>query len=221
MKINRLTLYTSALASLKIFYGEVLSLKILSAEGDIIVFKAGETELVFKETSGDTAPFYHFAFNIPSNKLNEAIEWMKGRAELLQTSDNNYIADFENWNAKSIYFIDPAGNIVELIARFDLKNDTEEKFDSSQILNVSEIGIVTHDVLAFREKLINEYNTFDFTKSVNSKAFSVIGDDNGLFIVVPEKRNWYPTQMPSQKFPFEIEFINDAGEAFTFTDKIM
>ena len=40
------------------------------------------------------------------------------------------IANFVNWHAKSVYFFDPAGNIVELIARFDLDNKTSETFSS-------------------------------------------------------------------------------------------
>ena len=221
MRITRLTLYTSDLITIKNFYGEVLSLKIISDEEHEIIFQIGETELIFKESLGGETPFYHFAFNITSNKIEEAIEWMNEKAELLPIFDNNCVADFINWNAKSIYFIDPAGNITELIARFDLNNDTEEKFDSLQILNVSEMGIVTDNVEACRQKLIEKYKVFDFVKSVNSNTFSAMGDDNGLFIIASENRNWYPTKTPSRKFPFEIEFINDSGEVFILTDKTM
>jgi catechol 2,3-dioxygenase-like lactoylglutathione lyase family enzyme len=221
LSIPKLTLYTSDLSAIKEFYSSVLSLKIISESNDKIVIQIGETELTFKKFSGDKDPFYHFAFNIPSNKIEEAMEWIKGKVNLLPISDNNYIADFVNWNAKSIYFLDPAGNIVELIARFDLRSDIKEKFNSSQILNVSEIGIVTNYVPAFRQKLIEQYKVFDFVKSLNSDTFSAMGDDNGLFIVASENRNWYPTQIPSQKSPFEITFINDAGSSTHLSDKIM
>jgi hypothetical protein len=55
------------------------------------------------------------------------------------------IADFVNWRAKSVYFFDPAGNIIELIARFDLNNASSEKFSSEQFLSLSEIGLVFPD----------------------------------------------------------------------------
>ena len=155
------------------------------------------------------------------DKIEEAKEWMNGKAELLPVEDNNYIADFVNWNAKSIYFYDTVGNIVEFIARFDLQNDTAEKFNSSHVISVSEMGIVTNDVTAFADKLKNEYKVFDFVKSVNSDSFSAMGNDNGLFIIAIENRNWYPTKVPSQKSPFEIKFINDNGETFIITDKTM
>lgn len=220
MRITELTLYTNNLFAIKLFYGSVLGLNINSESDNRIAFQAGETILIFKEDKNSN-PFYHFALNIPSNKIEETKRWMNGKAELLPVSDNNFIADFVNWNAKSIYFYDSAGNIVEFIARFDLANDTIEKFDSSQILNVSEMGIVTNNVPALTQKLKDEYKVFDFVKSVNSDTFSAMGDGNGLFIVASENRNWYPTQLPSQKSPFEIMFINDTGEAFAVSDKIV
>ena len=220
MKIKELTLYTNNFLAVKDFYGNVLNFALKSESDNFVEFQIQETVLRFKEDK-TINPHYHFAFNIPSNKIEEAKKWMNGKAELLPIEDNNYIADFVNWNAKSIYFNDPVGNIVEFIARFDLQNDVVEKFDSLQILSVSEMGIVTNDVTAFTDNLKNEYKVFDFVKSVNSDSFSAIGDDNGLFIVAVENRNWYPTKVPSQKSPFEIKFINDAEETFIVTDKTM
>lgn len=220
MQIKELTLYTDNIPAVKDFYGNICSLKVNSDSKNYIEFQAGETVLIFKEDK-TIHPHYHFAFNIPSNKIGEAKEWIKGKAELLPISDNNYIADFVNWNAKSIYFFDPVGNIVEFISRFDLQIDIEEKFDSSHILNISEMGIVTNDVTAFTNKLKNKYKVFDFIKSINSDTFSAMGDDKGLFIVVIENRNWYPTKVLSQKFPFEVKFVNNTGETFTLADKIV
>lgn len=219
MQIKELTLHTNKLAAIKNFYGSILSLEIILQNDSQIAFQAGATKLIFKEIQAIISPFYHFAFNIPSNKVEEAKEWMQGKADLMCVSENSFIADFENWHAKSVYFFDSVGNIVEFIARFDLKNDTREKFDSSHLLNVSEIGIVTKDVPALKEKLINDYKVSDFVKSVNSDTFSAMGDDNGLFILAVENRNWYPTKTQSQKFPLEVKFINDYGETFTLTDK--
>jgi hypothetical protein len=221
LQIKELTLHTNNIAAIKDFYGSILSLDIISENPDTISFQAGNTQLNFKSNSECNNPFYHFAFNIPSNKIEEAKEWMNSKAELISISENNFTADFVNWQAKSVYFLDTVGNIVEFIARLDLNNSSHEKFSSSQILNVSEIGIVTGNVTGLRQKLISDYKVPDFVKSVNSDTFSAMGDDNGLFIVASNNRNWYPTQIPSQKFPFEVKFINDFGEEFTLTDKTM
>lgn len=221
MRIKELTLHTNNLTAVKDFYGSVILMRINSESSNQVSLQAGATQLIFKESNTEELPHYHFAFNIPSNKIEEAKEWMIGKSELLSISENNYIADFVNWKAKSIYFYDSVGNIVEFIARFDLANDSMEKFDSSKIINVSEMGIVTNNVPSLTQKLKKEFKVFDFVKSVNSDTFSAMGDDNGLFIVASENRNWYPTQVPSQKSPFEIEFINDAGEALNISDKIV
>ena len=64
-----------------------------------------------KQTTGK--PFYHYAINIPANKIEEAKDWLSNRVRLLWMEDyKDDIADFVNWHAKSIYFYDPAGNIV-------------------------------------------------------------------------------------------------------------
>ena len=91
--------------------------------GSGITITAGETKLIFEEAQADQNPFYHFAFNIPSNKFEEAYEWAKDKVKLLWLKDyDSFIADFKNWHAKSFYFKDPAGNILEMISRFDLND---------------------------------------------------------------------------------------------------
>ena len=88
-----------------------------------ITVTAGKSSLIFEEADAGVNPFYHFAFNIPSNKFEEAFEWMRQKVELLWLDDyKGYVADFVNWHAKSFYFVDPAGNILELISRFDLND---------------------------------------------------------------------------------------------------
>ena len=37
-------------------------------------------------------------------------------------------------------------------------------------------------------------------------------DDEGLFIVVPENRNWYPTNVAGGIFPLGVKFINRGKE---------
>ena len=90
-------------------------------------------QLIFDEIDTTGNPFYHFAFNIPSNKFEEAFQWMQTRVDLLWLDDyKSYIADFTNWNAKSFYFTDPAGNILEFISRFDLDDIAAEPFSAAQ-----------------------------------------------------------------------------------------
>jgi hypothetical protein len=120
------------------------------------------------------------------------------------------IADFVNWHAKSVYFYDAAGNIVELIARVDLNNKTDEAFSSTQFLSINEVGLVFKEN-EFEQRasgLLNSYSLSYFSKQPPLPQFRAIGDDEGLFVVVPERRNWYPTEKPAGIYPMTIQFEN-------------
>ena len=58
------------------------------------------------------------------------------------------IVDYSHWNAHSIFFLDPGGNVVEYIARHDLKNGAPGAFSSRDILGTSEIALIVDDVPA-------------------------------------------------------------------------
>ena len=214
MEINRVILQTSALKELTTFYTTAFGLPAVSKNENEITINIGSTELVFKQVSA-ADPFYHIAINIPANKIEEAKSWLSGRVELIWIDDyKSDIADFVNWHAKSVYFFDPAGNIVELIARFDLDNKTDESFSASQFLCISEVGLVMKDADFNKSAsdLLEKYQLSYFDKQPPLPQFRAIGNDKGLFIVVPENRNWFPTDKPSGIFPMEIQFVNEGKE---------
>ena len=63
------------------------------------------------------APFYHFALLVPGDRFDAALAWARERVELLPDRETGEVVfDFTNWDARAVYFHDPAGNIVELIA---------------------------------------------------------------------------------------------------------
>ena len=211
MQITRVIFQTSALKELTTFYSKLMELPTdINTENEITI-KIGSTELVFKQ-AGTADPFYHLAINIPANKIEEAKSWLIDRVELIWMNDyKSDIADFINWHAKSIYFFDPAGNIVELIARFDLNNTTDKPFSSTQFLSVSEVGLVIKENEFDKsvDNLLKQYNLTYFDKQPPLMLFKAIGDDEGLLIAVPEKRNWFPTIKPSGIFPMEVQFENE------------
>ena len=210
MKINKLSLQTAYLKTLQEFYSSVLELPVEQIDEKEIKIKIGDSDLTFTETTNGE-PFYHYAINIPANKIEEAKDWLSSKVRLLWMDDyKNDIADFVNWHAKSVYFYDPAGNIVELIARFDLDNKTGETFSSHQLLSVNEVGLVFTDENFEKEvaSLQNSYSLSYFDKQPPLPKFRAMGDDHGLFVIVPEHRNWYPTDKPSGIFPMTVEFDN-------------
>jgi len=213
MLLTKVQLQTNHLSALHHFYEEILELNIVYPGEKSISVTAGKSVLIFEETSININPFYHFAFNIPSNKFEEAFEWMKQKVGLLWLEDyKGYVANFVNWHAKSFYFPDPAGNILEMIARFDLNDVVQEKFSSMHIRNVSEIGLV-FPVKKFDtdvNRLLEQYPLSYFDKQPPMPHFKAVGDDEGLFIIVPENRVWFSTKnIKSKIFPIGITFIEN------------
>lgn len=211
MLFQEIRLQTRKLSPLYHFYKDILELFLSEPNDSHFTIQTRDTRLIFEEASNAlTDPFYHFAFNIPSNKIREAYEWLKERTDLLWIEDyKSYIADFRNWNAKSVYFLDPAGNVAEFIARADLNDVVDEPFSSSHVRSVSEIGLVFPEQ-SFKqsiEKLMKDHQLTYFIKQPPLESFCAIGDDEGLFIIVPENRSWYPCKdKPAGIFPMQISF---------------
>jgi catechol 2,3-dioxygenase-like lactoylglutathione lyase family enzyme len=209
MKILEIEIQTDNITETESFYSEILGLQLVNKNQNSISFKAGQSKLTFIK-SDNIKPKYHFAFNIPNNKLEEAILWAKSRLSLIENDENGIIANFESWNANAIYFYDNNNNIVEFIARFDLENSTEKPFDISVIESISEIGIVTDKPLDLAETLIESYNLVYFNKSTKSEKFAALGNDNGLFIIVETNRKWYPTEQKAKKYFSRIKIEVDS-----------
>jgi hypothetical protein len=212
MHLKKVLLHTAFPETLMEFYSLILQLPVQIIDENEIKVNIGASVLVF--TKADNAePFYHFAINIPANKIEEAKAWLTDKVELLWMGDyKSDIADFRNWHAKSVYFYDPAGNILELISRFDLHNESSsESFSSKQFISISEVGLVfkPHEFEQKNSELLTSYSLSYFSKQPPLPQFRAIGDDDGLFVVVPDKRNWYPTNKPAGIFPMNVEFENE------------
>ena len=215
MHFKEIKLQTSVPEDLAFFYGEILGLNV-AAVNETIEISTQFSKLIFEKAGPDSEPFYHFAFNIPSDKITEAFEWVNKKVTVLWINEyNDYIADFSNWNAKSIYFLDPSGNIVEFISRSDLNDTTNEPFSSTLIRSVSEIRLVfPFDSIENEvKKILEDYSLSYFDKQEPLPQFKAIGDNNGLFICVPERRNWFPTEnKPAHMFPIEVIFSENNKE---------
>jgi len=212
MIIEQLVLSTEKAASILPFYRDVLGLPVIhSAQGSFTV-QAGWSELTFQETGVQAAKAYcyHFAFTIPENKLPEAKKWIEALVPI-GTEAGEDVSFSESWNSHSVYFEDPSGNILELIARHTMNNGVERPFDPSQdILCVSEIGVTTSNVPA----AVNQFAELGIiTYRTRSDNFNPIGDDNGIFIVVEKGRRWHFTNKTAESFPVRVT-VRGLGELF-------
>ncbi|SNR38054.1 VOC family protein [Flavobacterium sp. ov086] len=208
MKLEHIQIQTNNILETAAFYKDILELPIIEKTPQTVTIKAGDSILKFTENP-DFNSIYHFAFNIPENKLEEAIEWCKNKIDLLLIEDQRVIATFETWNSNAVYFYDNNGNLLEFIARHDLDNLQIKGFSSKSILNISEIGIVNENPMELGDQLVEDHDLAFFAKNFNSENFAAIGDDEGLLIIVKPYRNWYPTQTPSKSNKTEVRLENN------------
>ena len=194
-RILQLELQTAApLPAMRDFYHRQLGLRLLEDRHDRLAIAAGQTTLTFVPTPAvPTEPFYHFAFNIPENKILAAYHWQRERTSLLPIPSRlrdpqfpDEVVNYAHWNAHSVFFFDPAGNVVEYIARHDLENATTGDFGPDDVLYTSEIAFVTDDVPDLAQRLgeiagVTQYRGGD-------DQFIALGDAHGLLLVMKRGR---------------------------------
>ena len=138
MRLLNVTLGATDLAAMRAFYVDLLGLSALEDSQEVLAFQVGWTTLRFVRAPSQPAPA-HFAFNIPPDAMDAAEAWLRSRTAIL-VEDGAERFDFPSWNAQAIYAMDPAGNIIELIARRRLADRLRDQhFDASALLCVSEI----------------------------------------------------------------------------------
>lgn len=208
MKIHSLSLPSTNIDSMREFYTSVLGLKLAESDSQFFTLQAGFTRLAFNTTNDGTLPKHHFAFNIPPNLFQKGKTWLAERTALVSGKEGQVEFDFSNWNALGMYFIDPAGNIGELIARDMLPSAQVDEFSADHIVSVSEIGVPVPDVPGTVDLLRRAAGLQPYRGETDT--FTAVGDENGLLIVVQQGREWYPrTGISAQPSPLDIWFENN------------
>jgi len=211
MLIKETMLLTNNIKATAEFYTKVLQLPLIDKSENRVSFSVGHTTLSFLNTS-QSNPVYHFAFSIPSNKVDEAHEYIAARTMILPFTGETTIADFTNWNAHAFYFHDNQNNILEFIAHHDLPNDTDKPFSPASIIGICEIGIPVDNVAQAGEKIFEDYKVPYYIKGPRLSDFSVMGDEYGLLIVTKIGRGWLPTQQPAERYFTKIIFKNNGQD---------
>lgn len=215
-------LTTTPLAEMKKFYTETIGFPVVSDKPDELTIKTGETIITFVKTESDVRPFYHFAFNIPENKIQKAFEWQRKKTPIIHPNPEgakDQVTNFAHWNAHSIFFLDPAGNLLEYIARHDLANSAEGDFSINDILYASEIAFIVDDVVASGNTLKKEMSLTEYKSSTS--GFWPIGDELGLLLVIRKGRVW--AGHPNQKnevgvFKTSVTIRTNVNKEWKFSD---
>jgi hypothetical protein len=184
---------------LRDFYGGELGLPV---DGDAIV--VGETRLRF-DVGG--AAFYHFALLLPGDRFDAALAWAQERVEVLGD-----VFDFDNWDALAIYFHDPGGNIVELIAHHGLEESGRNgEFAAEELVGFSELGIVGDPPELLERLETIGLALWDGTVEEPGRLAFVGGRGRTLILALPN-RGWLPTGRPAEPHPVSTT-LGAAGAA--------
>lgn len=201
MEIKKITLYTNQIEKQKQFYHHNLGFTLIRENEELIELQIGKSILAFQYKQ-DCSP-YHFAMNIPSFQEQEALAWLQKKTKILNDENENNIQDFDDWNAKAIYFYDPDNNIVEFIARKNLAYQTDRKFTAQSVKEISEIGIPTDKIAKHYDWLHQQFSLEIYSGTMH--RFCAIGNEKGLFICIDKNiKKWFPTNDDAHSSPFEI-----------------
>lgn len=194
MTIRHVTLLADDIPAMVAFYHWLPTLA--SDEGGLCL-EVGRSVLEFRASPGAQGGV-HFAIDVPVSRFDEIADWAEKEFGLISDSSGQTRFRFESWRANTCYFLDPAGNIGEFIAREERNHS-----DSFRFVSLSEIGLVVPDVTDTRLSLarfgIEPYGQ-------PGDDFAAMGDPDGLFIVVSEGRGWYPNGIPARALPMLVEF---------------
>jgi catechol 2,3-dioxygenase-like lactoylglutathione lyase family enzyme len=211
MNITYLELSSKDLPAQRDFYANILELPV-TLDSAVLEIKAGKTVLRFTQAPSEFMGAYHFAFNIPENQYQSAKQWITSRVPLLQDKTGQEDFASQSWTSTSLYFLDTAGNILEFIARHNLQNTAAGEFNSSHILNVSEIGLPSEDVVALADQLCTQLGLSVFKQEPN-ESFTPVGDDDGLLILPVKDRIWMPDSgVPAKLLPVKVQGKSNGRE---------
>ncbi len=190
MRFDEVELCVPDLEAARAFYAGVLQMPELPAEGGL-AFRVGRTQLRFNAAPAAEQPRYHIAFSVPLAQFDAARSLVAARTPLI-TADGDEVIVHASWDAVAFYFRDPAGSILECIARRGEPPDDLQAPQAPGIGSVCEVGIVVDEVPAMVATLRTTLAIMPFLGS-EGETFTALGDEEALIIVVQRGREWYPS----------------------------
>ncbi|GGE57875.1 VOC family protein [Priestia taiwanensis] len=209
MKIEKAQLLISKFEETVAFYQDVLQFSLLSKNEDSASFQIGESVLEFIKDKEENHYYYHFAFNIHQNLFKEAKQWLLDRVGLLQEDGMDEI-NFTDSKANSCYFEDPAGNIVEYIARRETSSSSlDTVFSSQNVLCISEMSVTTNTVAEHAREMKGK--GMYVRERVDEAELNFVGEyKDGTFILLgPVGRRWLFSSKEAIASPVTI--VTDQG----------
>lgn len=221
MHIESITIYSDALEATRNFYRDTLEFPILKESETYFTIQISSTVFTFRQAPPEENPFYHFAFDVPSNQFEEAKNWINERVSLL-TDEGQDEVYFHTIDAKSIYFEDPSGNVVEWICRLTDSPASSKPFHPALLQKASEMSLVVHDKLNAAKQLesIRVYSRDHQPVPAEGLTFMGEREDAVYLLLVPENRGWYFSDKSSVVYPLLIQ-LTDASIEITNSGKFI
>jgi catechol 2,3-dioxygenase-like lactoylglutathione lyase family enzyme len=213
MFMTSIDLDTLDLSQARAFYTHTLGLPLRQATAELFTVQAGTTALTFRASRAQS-PLYHFAFTVPSNKWSQAKAWLKARTTLLEGDGRDEFTS-ARLRTRSYYFPDPAGNILEFIAREDLPAKAGEDFGPTDVAHISEIGLVVDDVPSVALQLKTRLG-IEVYRDSSFEDFAQLGDINGVLVLAKRGRLWAPDErQPAVVSPVRLSILGALAQSIT------
>ncbi|WP_164669352.1 hypothetical protein [Virgibacillus doumboii] len=124
---------------------------------------------------------------------------------------------FSHLSAHSLYFYDPAFNVVEFICR-NSNSGTGEPFSQKNIINISEISLTVNDSIKAGKQLIDLGINERDNEPISATSLNFMGDSStGVFILLIQPgRRWIFSDKLSAVYPLEITL--ESNDRITLDD---
>lgn len=203
MRIRRLTLAAGDLEGQAAFWGGRLGLPV-SWDDDAIEVRLRDSTIRFERAAPSLDARYHFAINVPSDSIHAAVAWLRERHEVLTFDGDPVRTDV---GAGCVYFLDAAGNVVELISSPHIAGEGEP-FGPGSLVEIAEVGIASDDPPATVAAVEAAFDEGVFWRDPGSEL-TAVGDHHAVVIIAPTGRGWIPVGLEARPLPAEILALDD------------
>lgn len=223
MRIRRLTLATVDPEAQAAFWGERLGLSVGWADEDEIEVRLRDSTVAFRGAAPGLDPRYHFAINLPPGSIDQAVAWVRERHELLAFEggpgeEDDATVVRTDVGAGCVYFLDAAGNVVELISSPYVGDAGGEGFGPGSLIEIAEIGIAAADPKATRDAVREFFADEVLWGGEPGSELAAIGDHHAVVIIAPVGRGWIPVGLPARPLPTEIVAYGDETRELTLPE---
>ena len=226
MRIVRLTLDCADLGAQEEFWAGTLGLEVARPRSGEVEVKLRSSVLCFRRAAPGAAPRYHFAINVPPGSIERAATWLEEHHRPLAFHgdpeyDEGATIVHADRGIPAVYFLDAAGNVVELIANVRL-GDVEDRgpadFGPEALLDIAEIGIAAADPDATSAAVQEFVREGVLWGGAPDWLLTAIGDARAVVIVAPIDRGWIPVGLPARPAPTEIVVSADEPAEMTLPE---